>query len=100
MCCVVVCAYLLYQKQVERYRLRHDAVTTLNLLQQRPGLFARSLFTNMLWFGSDITINAFAEIIDRVPARLLFTLAMYAENYFDRNNQRIVKPLGGINKNI
>ena len=92
--------YEVWQGVVEHYRLRHDAVTTLSLLQQRPGLFARSLFANMLWFGSDVTIAAFAEIIDKVPARLLFTLAMYAENYFDRNNQRIVKPLGGVNKNI
>lgn len=92
--------YEVWQGVVNQYRLRHDAVTTLTLLQQRPGLFARSLFANMLWFGSDVTIAAFSEIIDKVPARLLFTLAMYAENYFDRNNQRIVKPLGGINKNI
>jgi hypothetical protein len=92
--------YEVWQGQVEQYRLRHDAVTTLTLLQQRPGLFARSLFANMLWFGSDITIKAFAEIIDKVPARLLFTLSMYAENYFDKNNQRIVKPLGGTNKTI
>jgi hypothetical protein len=92
--------YEVWQGVVDRYRLRHDAATTLTLLQQRPGLFARSLFANMLWFGSDVTITYFAEIVDKVPARLLFTLAMYAENYFDRNNQRIVKPLGGINKNI
>lgn len=92
--------YEVWQGTVDRYRLRHDAVTTLGLLQQRPGLFARSLFANMLWFGSEVTINAFSEIIDKVPARLLFTLKMYAENYFNRNNQRLVKPLGGINKNV
>jgi hypothetical protein len=92
--------YEVWQGQVEHYRLRHDAVTTLTLLQQRPGLFARSLFANMLWFGSDVTIKAFAEIIDKVPARLLFTLSMYAENYFDKSNERIVKPLGGTNKTI
>lgn len=92
--------YEVWQGVVEHYRLRYDAATTLGLLQQRPGLFARSLFANMLWFGSDVTINAFAEIIDKVPARLLFTLAMYAENYFDRNNKRVVKPMGGTHKNI
>jgi hypothetical protein len=92
--------YEIWQGKVEQYRLRHDAATTLALLQQRPGLFARSLFANMLWFGSDVTIKAFSEIIDKVPARLLFTLSMYAENYFDKNNQRIVKPLGGTNKSI
>jgi hypothetical protein len=92
--------YEVWQGQVNHYRLRHDAVTTLTLLQQRPGLFARSLFANMLWFGSEVTINAFAEIIDKVPARLLFTLSMYAENYFDKSHQRVVKPLGGVNKTI
>jgi hypothetical protein len=92
--------YQVWQGQVEQYRLRNDAATTLALLQQRPGLFARSLFANMLWFGTDVTIQAFSEIIDKVPARLLFTLSMYADNYFDHNNQRIVKPLGGTNKSI
>lgn len=92
--------YEVWQGKVEQYRLRHDAEKTLALLQQRPGLFARSLFANMLWFGSDVTIKAFSEIVDKVPARLLFTLAMYAENYFEHNNQRIVKPLGGVNKSI
>lgn len=92
--------YEVWQGQVNRYRLHHDAVTTLTLLQQRPGLFARSLFANMLWFGSEVTINAFAKIIDKVPARLLFTLSMYAENYFDKSHQRVVKPLGGVNKTI
>ncbi|WP_207514712.1 hypothetical protein [Longitalea luteola] len=92
--------YEVWQGKVEHYKLRYDAKTTLTLLQQRPGLFARSLFANMLWFGSDVTIAAFMDVIDKVPARLLFTLAMYAENYFDRNNTRSVKPLGGVNKVI
>lgn len=92
--------YEVWQGKVEHYRLRHDPATTLALLQQRPGLFARSLFANMLWFGSDVTTKAFAQIIDKVPARLLFTLSMYAENYFNKLNDRVVKPLGGTNKSI
>ena len=92
--------YEVWQGWVEHYKLRYDVTNTFALLQQRPGLFARSLFANMLWFGSDVTIAAFMDIIDKVPARLLFTLAMYAENYFDRNNTRSVKPLGGVNKSI
>ena len=92
--------YQVWQGLVEHYKLRYDVTSTFALLQQRPGLFARSLFANMLWFGSDITIAAFMDIIDKVPARLLFTLAMYAENYFNKNNTRVVKPLGGVNKNI
>lgn len=92
--------YKVWQGDVNHYRLRYDAEKTFTLLQQRPGLFARSLFANMLWFGCDTTIAAFAEIIDKVPARLVFTLNMYAENYFDKTNKRVVKPLGGVNKNI
>jgi hypothetical protein len=92
--------YTVWQAQVNQYRLRYDAEQTFKLLQQRPGLFARSLFANMLWFGSKRAIEAFAAIIDKVPARLVFTLYMYADNYFDKSNNRTVKPLGGISKNI
>ncbi len=92
--------YTVWQGNVNYYRLRSDAEKTFSLLKQRPGLFARSLFANMLWFGSEQTIAAFAEIIDKVPARLVFTLNMYAKSYFDKGIQRSVKPLGGANKSI
>lgn len=92
--------YDVWQAHVNHYRLRYDAASTFTLLQERPGLFARSLFANMLWFGADEAITAFEEIIDKVPARLVFTLAMYAEIYFEPNATRVVKPLGGVNKNI
>jgi hypothetical protein len=92
--------YEVWQATVNAYRLRQDAATTLALLQQRPGLFARSLFANMLWFGSTPVVEAFAGIIDKLPARLVFTLYMYAENYFDKSNGRLVKPLGGSSKQV
>ncbi len=92
--------YLVWQGDVNQFRLKLDAEKTFALLKQRPGLFARSLFSNMLWFGANETISHFTQIIDKVPARLVFTLNMYAQNYFDRNIQRSVKPLGGINKTI
>ncbi|MBL7910117.1 MAG: hypothetical protein JNJ41_03640 [Bacteroidia bacterium] len=92
--------YTIWQGQVNHFRLRADAENTFNLLKQRPGMFARSLFANMLWFGSEDTIKAFSEVVDKVPARLVFTLNMYAENYFNTENRRVVKPLGGIAKNI
>lgn len=92
--------YEVYNGQVQHFRLRKDANATLNLLKQRPGLFARSLFANMLWFGQEIVLDAFAEIITKVPARLVFTLNMYAEDYFNKNNYRTVKPLGGVAKMI
>ncbi|MFH6946390.1 hypothetical protein [Flavobacterium sp. FlaQc-50] len=92
--------YEVWQSKVTTARLKFDAAKTFDLLKQRPGLFARSLFSNMLWFGADETIAHFSEIIDKVPARLIFTLNMYAQNYFDKNMQRSVKPLGGINKRV
>ncbi len=92
--------YEVWQGRVNSSRLKYDAQQTFALLQQRPGLFARSLFANMLWFGAEDTTNAFSKVIDKVPARLVFTLNMYAQNYFDKTGQRSVKPLGGTNKRI
>lgn len=92
--------YEVWQGRVNHFRLKSDAENTFELLKQRPGLFARSLFSNMLWFGEEDTINAFTEVIDKVPARLIFTLNMYAQNYFDATSQRSVKPLGGTTKRI
>ncbi|HWV67658.1 hypothetical protein [Chitinophaga sp.] len=92
--------YTVWQGQLNHYRLRYDATNTLQLLQQRPGLFARSLFANMLWFGPEAVIAAFDNITDKVPARLLLTLQMYATYYFDKSATRAVKPLGGVNKSI
>lgn len=93
-------AYPVWQGQVNHFRLRKDREKTLELLKQRPGLFARSLFANMLWFGAEPCLAAFREVIDRVPARLVFTLNMYAGLYFTPGGSRTVKPLGGISKKV
>jgi hypothetical protein len=93
-------AYTVWQGRVNHFRLRADTEKTMELLKQRPGLFARSLFANMLWFGAEVTIHHFKEVMDKVPARLILTLAMYADNYFDANVSRMVKPLGGNSKLI
>lgn len=92
--------YTVWEGQVSHFRLRYDIDSTLYLLKQRPGLFARSLFANMLWFGPAPVTAAFATIIDKVPARLLFTLQMYADYYFDKTVTRAVKPLGGVSKSV
>lgn len=92
--------YEVWQGRLDQYRLRYDADATFRLLRQRPGLFARSLFANMLWFGSERTVAAFGEVVDKVPARLVFTLQMYADHYFDPLASRIVKPLGGVAKKV
>lgn len=92
--------YEVWEGKVAHFRLRMDVDSTMYLLKQRPGLFARSLFANMLWFGAAPVTAAFAEVADKVPARLLLTLGMYADMYFDAKNERVVKPLGGVNKRI
>lgn len=88
-------AYTVWQGEVDRNRLKVDAEQTFTLLKQRPGLFARSLFANMLWFGPEVALAAFREVVHQLPARLVVTLGMYAENYFDPEQKRVVKPLGG-----
>jgi hypothetical protein len=92
--------YTVWQGDVNRYRLRLDAAHTFALLKQRPGLFARSLFANMLWFGAEETVAHFKEVAHKVPGRLLLTLNMYAKNYFDKEAERSVKTLGGTTKRI
>ena len=88
-------AYTVWQGEVERSRLKADAAQTFALLKQRPGMFARSLFANMLWFGPEETLAAFKEVVHLLPARLVVTLGMYAESYFEQGHKRMVKPLGG-----
>lgn len=92
--------YDVWVGNVSHFRLKNDAAGTFALLQQRPGMFARSLFANMLWFGPNGTLEAFKQVVPQLPARLLFTLSSYAEGYFNPERRRAVKPLGGVNKTI
>ena len=92
--------YEVWQGRVDYFKLKNDAVNTFALLKKRPGLFARSLFSTMLWFGHKETLKQFQEIMDQVPARLIYTLYMYADIYFTANARRTVKPLGGVDKVI
>lgn len=92
--------YEVWQGRVEYFKLKSDAERTLALLKQRPGMFARSLFSCMLWFGKEVTLSHFREVMHQVPTRLVVTLQMYAENYFDTKGYRTVKTLGGIHKSI
>lgn len=92
--------YEVWQGRVNHFRLKSDAKQTFALLQERPSLFARSLFANMLWFGAEQTLEAFGKVSSQVPMRLIFTLNSYAENYFDRGVNRSVKTLIGTRKSI
>lgn len=92
--------YTVLEGQIQHFRLRMDAEQTFKLLKQRPGLFSRSLFANMLWFGPEVTVKHFSEVADQVPTRLLLTLSMYATTYFDPTKKRSIKGLGGKSKTI
>ena len=88
--------YDVFKGRLDHARLNNDASATLTLLKQRPGLFARSLFSTMLWFGPQAVIAAFREVLPQVAPRLLLTLGGQAELYFDRQQQRVVRPLSGV----
>ena len=92
--------YDVWAGHVSYYKLKYDEESTFELLKERPGLFARSLFSNMLWFGDAVTLKHFSEVSDKIPARLLYTLTMYAPLYFDKTQHRMVKTLGGVSKRI
>lgn len=92
--------YFVWQGAIDTNRKEFKEAEVLALLKERPGAFSRSLFANMLWFGATNVIAAFEEVIDKVPARLVFTLNAYAKNYFAKNGNRIVKPLGGYSKTV
>jgi hypothetical protein len=59
------------------------------------------LFSTILQSGNpDIVLQKFADIADNLPPRLLITLGMYAELYFDSNKIRTVKVITGKSKRI
>ena len=92
--------YHVWQGLVDGCRLRNDADKTLGLLEQRPGLFARCLFSTMLTFGPQRTLEAFRRVTPNLPVRLLLTLGSQAQLYFDRNQKRAVRVLTGLTKTI
>ncbi|MBQ9667741.1 MAG: hypothetical protein IJV45_03200 [Prevotella sp.] len=88
--------YRVWQGRVDESRRRVDADATMALLRQRPGLFARCLFSSMLTFGPDAVTAAFREVVGAVKPRLLISLATTAELYFDRSQERVARPLSGV----
>jgi len=92
--------YSTWQGRVDKARSENDADTTLSLLKERPGLFARCLFASMLRFGSDQVLAAFEEVADKMPARLLLSLGNAAEAYFDPNEVRLARPITGVTHKI
>jgi len=96
--------YTVWQGEINKLKQScevDDSKKMLMLLQQRPGNFARQLFSLLLQ-SSDrkLVLDKFLQIADQIPTRLLITLGMYAENYFTRDEIRTVKAITGKNKRI
>lgn len=93
-------SYSTWQGNVDKARMTNDPNKVLSLLQKRPGAFVRCLFATMLRFGADETLEAFDQIADQLPARLLISLGNAAEIYFDRRDVRSVSTITGSKKVI
>ena len=93
-------SYSTWQGRVDRCRENNDVNKTLEHLKERPGLFARCLFSTMLRFGSDKALKAFEEVADKLSARLLLSLGNAADTYFDPEETRIARPITGGTKVI
>ena len=93
--------YTVFQGEIDRMKRDGNMDGALEILQQRPGTFARQLFSTILQSSDpDSVLQKFADIADNLPPRLLITLGMYAELYFDSSKIRTVKGITGISKRI
>lgn len=87
--------YITWQSELDRAVNRYDTNVALGMLQQRPGLFARCLFSSMLRYGAEWTLAFFDEVSDKVPVRMLLFLVNNAGFYFDPTQLRIARPITG-----
>lgn len=92
--------YFVFNGRLQELKLKDQPNKAFSMLKKRPGLFARSLFSTMLWFGPKTTITQFEEVINEVPLRLILSLNMYADTYFEQTGERIVKTNAGNQKRI
>ncbi len=87
--------YITWQSELDRAANRYDTNVALGMLQQRPGLFARCLFSSMLRYGAEWTLAFFDEVSDNVPVRMLLFLVNNVGFYFDPTQLRIARPITG-----
>ena len=95
--------YNTWHGQLDAAHRGNDQQKALTMLSERPGLFARCLFSTMLRYGQDDVLTAFQGVTDKLPARLLLSLSNAAETYFDPEGvggDRIVRPITGSPKTI
>ncbi len=83
--------YRVWAGSLEKSRLNNNTAEVFRLLEERPGLYARALFSTMLRMGSEPTCRSFSTVADRVPARLLLALTSFAPIYFlPETDQRLI----------
>lgn len=82
--------YTTWAGDVEAAKLSHDIAHELSLLAERPGAFARRLFSTMLTAGAESTLAAFKTIAPGLPPRLMCTLAGAATLWFEAREPRSV----------
>ena len=87
--------YTTWAGQLDQAQKEHRADEVLSMLKARPGMFARCLFSTMLRYGKDQTLNAFKTVIDSLPARLVLSLGNAADGWFDTNRTRVARPITG-----
>ena len=92
--------YTTWKGLVDSAMITKNYEGALALLKQRPGAFARCLFPTMLNIGPDKTLEAFNEVADKLPARLLLSLANAAPMYFDTDATRLARPISGLVHNL
>ena len=74
--------YRVWQGLVDQAVRDGDAQRAFMLLRQRPGAFARSLFSMIARFGLEPTLEAFEPVLQDVAPRILLSLSSVAEIYF------------------
>jgi len=85
---------------VNKAMKEHSLTLGLHLLKQRPGVFSRMLFSLLLKYDAALVMDAFKEVLTKLPMRLIVTLTQAAKVYFS-GQTRVVKPLGaGLTKTI
>lgn len=92
--------YETWMGKLDEAQRNNNTSVVLDMLKQRPGMFARCLFATMLRFGKDETLEAFESIADKLPARLVLSLGNAAEAYFDLERERLARPITGGTVNV
>ncbi len=88
-------AYSTWSGEIEAAETVGDFSRSLELLCERPGAFTRRLFSTMLTAGAEPVLTAFRTIEDKLPPRMMCTLAGAAPLWFAAYSPRSVSLADG-----